>query len=77
MRLDVAVWDALYAAGAEVVLNGHEHVDERFAPQTPKAVAAADGIRQFTVGTGGGSSTRSSRRPSRTASGATTRRSGC
>ena len=46
-------WDALYAAGAEIVLNGHEHVYERFAPQTPNAVADPNGIRQFTVGTGG------------------------
>jgi hypothetical protein len=46
-------WDALYTAGAEIVLNGHEHVYERFAPQTPNAVANPDGIRQFTVGTGG------------------------
>ena len=29
-------WEALYDAGAEVVLNnGHAHVYERFAPQTP------------------------------------------
>ena len=46
-------WDALYAARAEIVLNGHEHVYERFAPQTPNAVADPNGIRQFTVGTGG------------------------
>jgi len=46
-------WDALYAAGAEIVLNGHEHVYERFAPQKPNAVADPNGIRQFTVGTGG------------------------
>ena len=46
-------WDALYAAGAEIVLNGHEHLYERFAPQTPNAVADPNGIRQFTVGTGG------------------------
>jgi len=46
-------WDALYTAGAEIVLNGHEHVYERFAPQTPNAVANPNGIRQFTVGTGG------------------------
>ncbi|MBL8958335.1 MAG: Ig-like domain-containing protein [Gemmatimonadetes bacterium] len=47
-------WDALYAAGAEVILNGHEHLYERFAPQTPSAVAdPATGVRQFTVGTGG------------------------
>lgn len=47
-------WQALYDAGAEIVLNGHEHLYERFAPQTPGAAAdAAGGIRQFTVGTGG------------------------
>jgi len=49
-------WDALYQYNAEIVLNGHEHVYERFAPQTPNAVAdPARGIRQFTVGTGGAS----------------------
>ena len=48
-------WNALYQYGADVVLNGHEHVYERFAPQTPAAVAATTGIRQFTVGTGGAS----------------------
>ncbi len=47
-------WDDLYAAGAEVVLNGHEHNYERFAPQTSSAVAdPARGIREFVVGTGG------------------------
>jgi acid phosphatase type 7 len=49
-------WDALYLYGADVILNGHEHVYERFAPQTPAAVAdPTSGIRQFTVGTGGAS----------------------
>jgi len=49
-------WDALYLYGADVILNGHEHVYERFAPQTPAAVAdPTAGIRQFTVGTGGAS----------------------
>jgi hypothetical protein len=46
-------WDALQSVGAEIVLNGHEHVYERFAPQRPDRSAAPDGIRQFTVGTGG------------------------
>ena len=50
-------WVALYQAGAEIVLNGHEHLYERFAPQTPAAISdPATGIRQFTVGTGGRSS---------------------
>ena len=48
------LWDDLYAAGAELVLNAHYRVYERFAPQTPAGVAdATNGIRQFTVGTGG------------------------
>ncbi|HEY9623617.1 MAG TPA: metallophosphoesterase [Crinalium sp.] len=49
-----AFWQALYAAGAEVVLNGHDHTYERFAPQAPGSRAdAAHGIREFVVGTGG------------------------
>jgi hypothetical protein len=48
------LWDALYAAGADVVVNAHYRVYERFAPQTPDGVRDdARGIRQFTVGTGG------------------------
>jgi hypothetical protein len=49
-----ALWDALYAAGAEIVLSGHDHDYERFAPQTSSGgVDTARGIRQFVVGTGG------------------------
>lgn len=49
-----AAWQALYDAGAEVIVVGHEHHYERFAPQTATGVAdAAQGIRQFVVGTGG------------------------
>jgi hypothetical protein len=47
------LWTRLQAAGADVVLNGHAHVYERFAPQTPTGQASPTGIRQFTVGTGG------------------------
>ncbi len=44
----------LYDAGADVVLSGHEHSYERFAPQTPDGqLDSARGIRQFVVGTGG------------------------
>lgn len=47
-------WRLLYEAGADVVLGGHEHNYERFAPQTPDGAAdPRAGIRQFTVGTGG------------------------
>ena len=48
------LWQALYDFGAEIVLNGHEHNYERFAPQTPTGAAdAAKGIREFVAGTGG------------------------
>ena len=51
------MWEALYEAGAEVVLSGHEHNYERFAPQDPSGKADPEGgIRQFVVGTGGGAS---------------------
>jgi hypothetical protein len=47
-------WQLLYDAGADVILNGHEHNYERFAPQDPDGVADSErGIRQFVVGTGG------------------------
>jgi hypothetical protein len=46
-------WNALYQYGADVVLNGHAHVYERFGLQNPSAVADANGIREFIVGTGG------------------------
>jgi hypothetical protein len=45
-RLD-ALWDTFAAGGGDVVLSGHHHFYERMAP--------VDGVRQFIVGTGGGS----------------------
>jgi acid phosphatase type 7 len=49
-----AFWRALYEAGADVVLVGHDHDYERFAPQRPDGVAdPTRGIREFVVGTGG------------------------
>ena len=49
-----AFWRALYEANAEIVVNGHDHDYERFAPQDPDGAAdAARGIREFVVGTGG------------------------
>jgi hypothetical protein len=48
------LWQALYDYGAEIVMSGHDHEYERFAPQTPSgAPDAAKGIREFVVGTGG------------------------
>jgi len=49
------VWRALYEAGADVVVNGHDHDYERFAPQDPDGKSDRKrGIREFVVGTGGG-----------------------
>ena len=51
-------WDALSKAGADVVVNGHDHDYERFAPQDPAGDKdATNGIREFVVGTGGASLT--------------------
>jgi hypothetical protein len=50
------IWQALYDNGAEVVVNGHDHDYERFAPQTPTgALDNTNGIKEFVVGTGGNS----------------------
>jgi invasin-like protein/Big-like domain-containing protein/calcineurin-like phosphoesterase family protein len=48
------LWQALENAGAEVVINGHDHIYERFAPQDSLGNATSAGIREFIVGTGGG-----------------------
>jgi hypothetical protein len=48
------LWQALYDAGADVVLTGHAHNYQRFAPQSPSGAAdTTRGIREFVVGTGG------------------------
>jgi len=48
------VFEALQGAGVEIVLSGHDHVYERFAPQNADGVAdPVRGIREFVVGTGG------------------------
>lgn len=47
-------WQALYDAGADLVLAGHDHTYERLAPMTPNGTAnPAFGLRSFVVGTGG------------------------
>jgi hypothetical protein len=49
------IWEALYAADADVVVSAHDHSYERFAPQRPDGTRAEKrGIREFVVGTGGG-----------------------
>jgi hypothetical protein len=48
------LWQALQDAGAEIVINGHDHFYERFAPQDSLGNADPSGIREFIAGTGGG-----------------------
>jgi len=49
-----AIWQALYESHAPLVINGHEHNYERFAPMDPSGAAdPARGIREIVVGTGG------------------------
>jgi uncharacterized repeat protein (TIGR01451 family) len=46
-------WNLLYAAGADVVLNGHIHNYQRFGLLNPSGQADPNGIREVIVGTGG------------------------
>ena len=48
-----AIWQILYNAGAEVVVNGHEHNYERFAQMNASGSTVSQGLREFVVGTGG------------------------
>jgi hypothetical protein len=51
-------WDALYAAGAELVISGHDHAYERFRPMDPSGGLDTDhGMVQLIAGTGGGGGT--------------------
>jgi len=49
------LWQVLYNAGAELVLNGHEHNYERFAEMNASGSAVSAGLREIVVGTGGAS----------------------
>jgi hypothetical protein len=48
-----AFWEALEDYGGDIVVNGHDHAYERFAPQDADGRFDPNGIRQFIVGTGG------------------------
>jgi hypothetical protein len=51
-------WQTLYNYDADVILNGHDHIYERFAPQAPDGtIDTARGIREFIVGSGGANHT--------------------
>jgi hypothetical protein len=49
------LWDAIYAHGPAIVVNGHNHVYERFAPMDPqgKPVPETKGIQEFVICVGG------------------------
>jgi hypothetical protein len=47
------LWQVLSDTGAEIVINGHEHNYERFAPMNATGQADLQGLREFVVGTGG------------------------
>ena len=46
-------WRLLYAAHADIVLNGHWHNYQRFAPMNPRGETDPNGISEFIVGMGG------------------------
>jgi chitodextrinase len=57
-RNSLPFWNLLYAAHADVILNGHDHIYERFVPQDPSGnLDSANGIPEFIVGTGGANHT--------------------
>jgi hypothetical protein len=57
-------WQSMYAANVDVVINGHDHDYERFAPQDPDGNADSKrGIREFVVGSGGKNSHRTFGKP--------------
>jgi acid phosphatase type 7 len=53
-RRAIDLWTALATDGVDVVVSGHDHIYERFAPMTANGrVDEASGMREFVVGTGG------------------------
>jgi hypothetical protein len=48
------LWETMFEAGAELVLNGHEHNYERFTPMNAEGEPVPNGLRQIVIGTGGG-----------------------
>jgi alkaline phosphatase len=60
-RATDALWEALAEQGADVVVNGHTHMYERFTAQTPDGQPARRGMTQFVAGTGGASHDRALR----------------
>jgi len=48
-----AIWQILYNAGADLVINGHDHDYERFAEMNASGSAVSSGLREIVAGTGG------------------------
>jgi hypothetical protein len=49
------VWRTLYEFDVDLIITGHDHLYERFSPQDADGrLDPARGIRQITIGTGGG-----------------------
>ncbi|HTU51772.1 MAG TPA: metallophosphoesterase [Acidobacteriaceae bacterium] len=49
-----AFWQLLYEHGADLILNGHDHLYARYRPLDPNGnYDPKNGIREFVVGTGG------------------------
>jgi hypothetical protein len=49
----ITIWDLLYKSGVDLVLNGHSHTYQRWAPEDAYGNYQANGVREFVVGTGG------------------------
>ena len=48
------VWQVLWEQGVDVIVNGHDHLYERFLAQTPDQLRSpSSGIVEYIVGTGG------------------------
>ncbi|MEK7438192.1 MAG: metallophosphoesterase [Pseudomonadota bacterium] len=47
------LWERMSAAGADLVIAGHEHIYESFAPRNASGAPDPGGMREFVVGTGG------------------------
>jgi hypothetical protein len=53
VSLAAAIWRALQRANGRILLTGHNHGYERFAPMRADGSPAAGAVREFVVGTGG------------------------
>ncbi len=52
------LWQILYNHNADLILNGHDHIYERFTPQAPNGVVdTLRGMREFIIGSGGANHT--------------------